>query len=462
MKKGLIALICLSLLIVPLISSLDLEIKQKYDDVAMIVGINQPAIFDLAIKNLDNSADSIVFYNYFGADLFPKEAVSIGSKESKDFQVGMYPRSDQKPIGRVAFNVYLRGSDDNQMAYPLMVNVIGLDEAFEVGAQEFKPDSNTVVVYVKNLVNFNFVDVKANLKSPFFNFEKTFSLTPYQKQIFEISLNKEDFKALMAGFYTLDAEISVDKQKTSLQGTLKFSEKDIVTNSQDEYGIIVHTKKITKVNDGNVISDSSTIIKKNIISRLFTTFSPEPVLVERNGLNIYYTWEKELKPGEKLDITVKTNWLLPLVTIFLVIAVVILTKQFSKTNLDLKKKVSFVRAKGGEFALKVSVIITARKYIEKVNIIDRLPPLVKLHEKFGGEMPTRVDERTGRLEWAFDKLQEGESRIVSYIIYSKVGVLGKFILPTTTAIYEREGQVHEAESNHAFFVADQARKPLED
>ncbi len=461
MEKRLITLIFLALLFVPIISSLDLDVKQKYDDVALIVGVNQPAIFDLTIKNL-GSAEKINFYNYFGMDLFPEESVALAKSEIKEVQIGIYPRSDQKDIGRVTFPLYLKGSDGNQIIYPLMVNVITLDKAFEVGAQEFKPDSNSVIVYLENKVNFNFVNLNAQFSSPFFDFQQTIFLAPYEKKTFEVNLNKEDFKALMAGFYTLNVKVTVGDQKANVQGTLKFSEKDIVTSSQDEYGFIVSTKKISKSNEGNVISTSSTVVKKNIISRLFTTFSPEPKLVERDGFNVYYTWEKELKPGEVLDITVKTNWLLPLLVIFLIISIVILTKQFSKTNLNLKKRVSFVRAKGGEFALKVSVIVTARKYIEKVNIIDRLPPLVKLHERFGGEMPKKVDERTGRLEWSFEKLQEGESRILSYIIYSKVGVLGKFILPTTTAIYEREGEVHEAESNRAFFIADQPKRPIED
>jgi len=55
-------------------------------------------------------------------------------------------------------------------------------------------------------------------------------------------------------------------------------------------------------------------------------------------------------------------------------------------------------------------------------------------------------------------MQPGESRVISYIIYSKVGVLGKFALPTATAIYEKDGNIHEAESNHAFFIAEQGRK----
>jgi hypothetical protein len=243
---------------------------------------------------------------------------------------------------------------------------------------------------------------------------------------------------------------------------MKFSEKDIVTSTENQYGVIVNTKKITKTNEGNVISVTQTVIRKNIISRLFTSFSPEPDLVERKGALVYYTWQKELKPGEELLLTVRTNWLLPLLAVLLVIAVIILTKQLSRKNLSLRKRVTFVRAKGGEFALKVSIIVNARRFVERVHIIDRLPPITKLHERFGGEMPKKVDAHNRRIEWSFDRLQGGESRVISYIIYSKVGVLGKFVLPTTTAIYEKDGEVHEAESNHAFFIAEQARKPVED
>ena len=55
-----------------------------------------------------------------------------------------------------------------------------------------------------------------------------------------------------------------------------------------------------------------------------------------------------------------------------------------------------MRAKGGEFALKVTVV-TARKFIEKVTIVDRLPFVAKLYEKFGAEKPSRIDEKNRRL-----------------------------------------------------------------
>ncbi len=461
MKKIFLLVMITFLFVFPLISAISLKIEEETSDVAMIKDLSMPAIFDLKITNSGES-NYFMFYDFFGSDIYPKGTVSMGMGETKNIEVGIYPREDLKQEGRIKFDLFIKGQDGGEISYPLMVNVIKLKDSFEVGAEEFNPESNTISVYIKNTANFNFKDVKANFKSPFFNFEKTVSLIPYQKENFEVTLNKEDFRSLMAGFYTLNAKITVENQEADVEGVIRFSEKDIVTSSQNEYGLIVYTQKISKVNEGNIISKSSTTLKKSIISRLFTTFSPEPQIVERKGLMVYYTWEQELKPGEKLEIIVKTNWLLPLLAVLLVIAVVILTKQFSRTNLSLKKKVNFVRAKGGEFALKVSVIVTARKFVERVNVIERLPLLSKLHERFGGEMPKKIDEKNRRIEWYFDKLQEGESRIVSYIIYSKVGVIGKFALPTTTAIYERDGELHEAESNHAFFLADQVRKEVED
>lgn len=458
--KKIFLVMMITILTLSLISAVDLAI-QKPNDVAMISGLNQPAIFNLNITN-NGGSNNFIFYNFFGSDTLPKGTVSIGGGETKQVQVGVYPRSDLKQEGWFKFDMYVKGQDGEQTNFPLLVDVIKLGDAFEVGAEEFQPDSNKVTVYIKNKVNFNFEDIHAKFQSPFFNFDEILSLKPNEKKSFEISLNKDDFRDLIAGFYTLNVEVDADSQKANVQGTIKFSEKDIVIDTQNQYGVIINTNIITKTNEGNVLSPTVTVIKKNVISRLFTSFSPEPDIIERKGFLVYYTWEKELNPGEKLAITVKTNWLLPLLAVLLIIAIVILTKQFSRTNLSLKKKVTFVRAKGGEFALKVSVMVTARKFVERVNIIDRLPPITKLHERFGGEMPKKIDVRNRKIEWYFDKLQEGESRIISYIIYSRIGVLGRFALPKTTAIYEKDGEVHEAESNQAFFIAEQARKPVED
>ncbi len=459
--KKIFLVIIFALLILPFIPALNLKIEKASSDEAMILGLESPAVFHLNITNLGD-ANNLIFYNFFGSDMYPKGTVAIGGGETKEVEVGIYPREDSNQLGWIKFDIFIKGDEGSETSYSLMVNSIKLEDAFEIGAEEFKPDSSTISVYIHNKVNFNFKQIVVKFKSPFFNFERVADIAPYQKKNFEITLNKDDFRDLMAGYYTVKAEVTIENEKANVEGVLKFTEKDIVTTSQNEYGFVIHTKKIIKSNEGNIVSDSSTVIKKNVISRLFTTFSPEPDIVERKGLSIYYTWERAIKPGEKLEILVRTNWLLPLLAILLVVAIVLLAKQFSRTNLVLKKRVNFVRAKGGEFALKVSMIITARKFVERISVIDRLPALVKLHEKFGGEMPKKVDEKNRKMEWHFDKLDAGESRIFSYIIYSKVGVLGRFALPKATALYEREGEIHEVESNQAYFVAEQAKKPVED
>ncbi|GIU68199.1 MAG: hypothetical protein KatS3mg001_049 [Candidatus Pacearchaeota archaeon] len=139
------------------------------------------------------------------------------------------------------------------------------------------------------------------------------------------------------------------------------------------------------------------------------------------------------------------------------VLVVVLVVDYTRGDIILRKNVQFVRAKGGEFALKVNLTVHARRFVERVNIIDRIPALVKLYDKFSGEAPKKVDEKTRKIEWNFERLMPGEVRVLSYIIYSKIGVTGKFALPTATAIYEREGNIKEEESNRAFFIAEQRK-----
>ena len=349
------------------------------------------------------------------------------------------------------------------MAEQLTLDIINFEDAFEIGAEDFDPESKTMNIYIHNKVNFDFENISVLFTSPFFNLRREFNLGPNQRNDFTITLNKEDFKRLMAGYYTFQADLEAKGLEATIDGTLKFSERDILTTNKKTYGVIINTNVIEKTNEGNVIASTETVIKKNIVSRLFTHFSPEPNTVERSGFTVYYTWYNEMSPGEVLKITVKTNWILPLAIVLLIILVVILVKKSSHRNILLKKKVSFVNAKGGEFALKVMILVEARNSIERVSIIDRLPYLTKVHEKFGGVQPSRIDEKNKRIEWNFESMQPGERRVFSYIIYSKIGVLGKFALPSATAVYEREGKVKEAQSNQAFFMLEpRAKKDMEE
>jgi hypothetical protein len=451
MKK--IITLLLALIILPSIFALNLNIDKIDSNGVIILGINKPATFNINIKN-NGPQDSLKFYTFFTPTFFPKGTIPISQGETKEVKIEVYAPERIK-TGYQTFDYYIRGLDDSEIIQPLMVNIIELEEAFEIGSGEIDSASETMKIYIHNRVKFDFKEVTVEFSSPFFKTKETFDLGPNKRKEFTVELNKEDYKKLMAGFYTMNAEIKVDKIKTNLETPIKFVENNILTETKKDYGLIINTKIITKTNEGNTISKSETIIKKNIISRLFTTFNPEPHLTERQGFNVYYTWAPEVNPGESYEIKVRTNWLFPFILILLIISIALLTKYFSTRNLVLRKKVSFVRSKGGEFALKVSIIVKAKRYIERVNITEKLPPLTKIHERFGVEKPKRIDEKRKRIEWSFDKLEEGETRILSYVMYSKVGIVGKFALPRTYALFERDGKILERNSNRAFFIVEQ-------
>ncbi|MAG78860.1 hypothetical protein CMI40_00600 [Candidatus Pacearchaeota archaeon] len=459
MKK--IFTLLLILLILPSVLAVNLKVEQINSSEVMVSGLNKPATYDLKVTNL-GEADNFRFDNLLGFSMFPIGTVFIDSGKTKDVQLIVYPREDLDYKGFYSFQFNIMGQDLTKIQEELTIKIIDLEDVFEIGSGEIDPESNSLGIYIHNKENFNFEEINAKFSSAFFEITENFSLMPNERKDFSVQLDNSDFEKLMAGFYTLNAKVSVENEKADIEGVIKFAEKNIVTTTKKDYGFVINTKIIEKTNKGNVLTKSETILKKNIISRLFTSFSPEPDVVDRVGVNIYYTWSNEIKPGEKAEIIVKTNWLFPLLIILFVIAIVILTKQYSKTNLSLRKKVSFVKAKGGEFALKVTIFVHAKKYVERVGIVDRLPGLVKIYERFGEYKPTKIDETNKRLEWNFEKLEEGETRMLSYIIYSKVGVLGKFALPATTAIYERNGEIHESESNKAFFIAEPRKQEVEE
>lgn len=463
MKKSLISLlIMIVLLILPSALAINLEIERLSRDEVIIHELNNPAVFELEVKNLGNKG-KFRFESIPGFFIMDSKEVELQKNEAKTITLNVYKREDfEYSKFFYTLQYVIRGSGNETQPEELTVRIVELKNAFEVGGSEIDPDSSSVNIYIKNKENFDFKDVEIEFSSEFFKTEKKIDLDSKEKEEFFVELNKEDFKKLSAGFYTMRAKVNINGNQEEFEGTLKFSEKELIISEKKDYGLFIVTKIISKINEGNTEVPSDTSMEKNIISRLFTTFNPEPDVVEREGTKVKYTWNKIIKPGEKLDIVVKTNWLFPFIIIILIIAIVVFAKQSSGGDIILRKKVSFVKTKGGEFALKVSLIANAKKYIERINVVDKLPPLVKVHERFGSETPSRIDEKNRRVEWDLEKLEPGEIRMFNYIIYSKMGILGKFALPAAKIFYELNGRIKETTSNMAFFVSEQTREQVRD
>jgi len=417
------------------------------------LGISKETVSDVIIKEFDEPA------------VFNTDSFKLNSGETKTIQVKVYPTDSfkKKMNGHIVFDYFIKGENTGEQEDQLMINIVNLKDAFAIGTENINPDSNSVKVKIINIVNSNFEDIKLIFSSAFFDdIEKTVSLEPYEKYEFVVPLDKEEMKRLFAGAYVLSADITVDSVTARLGGDIKLLEKSGLSISEESSGILKRKNIVRKTNEGNIPALANVTLRKNIISRLFSTFSPQPINVNRKTFFVDYYWQQDLRPAETLEVVVITSWIFPFLLLVAVGVIGFLVFFYSSSDLILRKKVGFVKIKGGELALKVTVIASSRKFIENIRIVDKLPPLVKLYNKFGATPPNKIDVKNRRLIWDFKSLDFGEKRVFSYIIYSKVGVIGRFELPATTGIFERDNKVHETRSNRAFFVNEprQIEKPL--
>ena len=68
----------------------DFEVTKLSSDEVLILGIDQPATFELQMKNLGNS-DSFEFYNLVGFSMFPKGTTYFGAGQTKKIDIQIAP-----------------------------------------------------------------------------------------------------------------------------------------------------------------------------------------------------------------------------------------------------------------------------------------------------------------------------------------------------------------------------------
>ena len=208
MKKIWFLVICI--LFIQNLSALNISIEKKSSGEVMIPELNEPAEFQLSITNYD-SEQMLNFYNLVGLKMEPSGKILFKSGEVKIIDFVVSPIGDFKNRGNFIFNYYIKGSESEyDLKKSLTFVILDLEDVFEIGSGDINSEEQSVEIYVKNKVNKEFKNVNAVLSSVFFNLEKNFDIERYGTNSFIVYLNREDFRKLMAGFYTFSANISVE------------------------------------------------------------------------------------------------------------------------------------------------------------------------------------------------------------------------------------------------------------
>jgi hypothetical protein len=433
-----------------------LQINTEYESNVIINDLENTIGINLEILN----ATTGIYNLYTLADLSIQPSSTFVINQSpfkKNFTITPTPNLDI--LGKYAFTYILNHRGIEKFQEKMLLDIKELEDAIEINSDLIDPSSKKISFYIQNKESTTLKNITATFSSILFEETQTFTLNPKEKLEISVTPHAGILEKTFAGIYIVTATFKTKNGQKAIEGNLNLGEKKDITTTEDVSGFFVKREIITKVNTGNIVESVEIKIKRGIFARLFTNFNIEPTLTRRNGMGIDYIWTKEkLSPTEAYIIKAETNYLLPfLIIIFATIAIVGYIR-YSQTKLEVRKSVSPVKTKGGEFALKVSLILKARQEVENVTLIDKVPSIVKIYKKFGTLRPDKIDTESRRIHWNIGNLEAGEERYFSYIVYSKVGIVGKFSLPRALAVFEKEGRIHEIDSNNVFFMNEQSNE----
>ncbi|MFA5060704.1 MAG: hypothetical protein WC494_00100 [Candidatus Pacearchaeota archaeon] len=435
-----------------------ISISEEYDTNVIIKDLDTPIKLTLTITNAPTGSYNL--YTLSDISITPSEIFNIeGGGIVKEFTLKSTDYlKDTNGYYTFTYTLHRRGVE--QIDRKFTIKLTNLEDAIEIINGSADYETGEIIFYIRNKENISLNKLSGRFSSLLFSdIKEEFDLEPFEEYKIKIIVDKEDLERTKAGNYIITSIFETVEGESKIEGKLFLGEKKGISTDEDRFGILIKNYIITKTNAGNTVENIEITVEKNILSRLFTSFNIKPNLVEREGLSVKYKWIKNrFEPGEIFTLRVRTNYLIPLVILIVLVVAYFGVKKYTKTKVEVKKSVSPVKTKNDEFALKIKISVKAKNNVENVTLIDQVPPMVKVYNKFGTSKPNKVDVSSRRIHWTLGDLDEGEERIFSYIVYSKVGVVGKFSLPEAMAVFEKDGEIYEVTSKKVFFMSEQVSK----
>lgn len=452
MKKVIIVLLFLFLINL----CLAFPINEISEDNIIVSEFSAPAKFTLDMDVPQNDSGSYHIYSLADVDILPASnfIVSPGKNQVK---VEIYPTERLNVKGFYTFAYTMKREDDFKVEDRITLKIVDFKNFISINSDTNEFGKDTLSFYIENTEKKKLENINVRFSSIFFEVNEKITINPLGKTVITVPVDQEKLKRSLAGSYLVTGYFETDKGVVDIDGKLYIGEKKGIKTEELKSGVLIRNHAITKINVGNVPDTVNFKIKKDFISRIFVTLSEDPDLVEREGIFIIYSWNKKLAPSDSYTIKVKTNYLLPFLILLFGAIAVGWVKYKTRRDVEVVKSVSHMKTKGGEFALKVKIKIKAKKAVENLALVDKIPAIVKLYDKHTTE-GMKIDYANRRLQWNLGDLGAGEERDVSYIVYSKIGIVGKFSLPEALAVFEENGEVKESESNNVFFLSEQTHK----
>jgi hypothetical protein len=429
-----------------------LHVEQLDKNLVVVSELNNPITFDLEITS--DYDEILTIMSKIGARFENTLFVNI-TKGKNVVPIEAYlERTLLKSKGYVTFDYTIEGTKSGETKKSVLAQVISIDEIFDISGENIKVGDTDAFIKLKNKNNIALENIELEVTGEFFDYEGTLSFEKNETKGIKIPLNQNKILISPSGSYMINVEYEIDGKSGENQGIITYNEYKSVKRIEKSEGSIVRKNSQIYENQGNSAETISVLMNQDIVSRLLTIYSEEPTNVKRDKLHVYYEWKKMLNPGETYTVTLRVNYTLPLIILLIILGIIYYAKVKSTSQLLIIKNVVPVRTTDGKFAFRVLLALKAKRNISNIILHDYIPSATKLYDKFG-KKPDSIDESRRKMSWNIGDMRSGEQRIISYIIYSNVDMVGQVSLPLASATFKsKDGNHNISTSNRTYFLTN--------
>ena len=207
MKKKALSLILVAILLnTILVLSINLEVESSPISNSFLIETEDPAVFDLTIKNLEEES-IFEIYSIVGVNI-THTPFTLKKDETRKIRIYLVPqdylRTDTQSY---TFEYKIKDSKDDLQSETLTLNIIDLESSFSIKSDPISPKEDRITLDIKNNIMKSFKNVDFKITSKLFEHEETISFKANEKKFVEIIIDKEKLKTLDAGNYIMNAQI---------------------------------------------------------------------------------------------------------------------------------------------------------------------------------------------------------------------------------------------------------------
>lgn len=425
---------------------------------------NESAVFLLEVYSSSNRIETFTVYTdiewTIATDPAEDKYLKIYPQSKKQTRILIKPKAEARIFpGAYEVRIYLKNRASGEIiTNNVIIHVKGEGEAdqdylpsvrAEVKISDRVDPREEIVIKVllenQNPLNIEFIELY--LTSDLFSIQDTVALGGLEKKEIVYTTKLDDIQPPVSDTLKVNLKTVNEEERV-----FEFNSVP-VRFSVIEYGGIEERKETRKeflvrhydyilYNSGNVGKKHTLKIKRNIIRAIFNSFDKEPLVKKEDGRK-YYIWEAEIPVRGSFTVTETLNFR-PYGIALAIIAVLAGLYAVFRSPLIIRKSMVVTSAKhGGIAGLNVQIDLKNRSSRNLSNLVikDRVPNMFEVVKDFevGTLAPAQIlkHEKKGTIiRWNIDDIEAFEERIITYRIVSKLNIIGRFVLPPASLMFQ--------------------------